>query len=290
MKRYGFLALTAIALGTVGCERSPDQSQTDTGAPTTAQAVPQSGLPTVPSAQGASQPRISTNFSGNFSGTAAGVSAKKAEPSDTLASGLQKGIGSGRSNPFSSVGQPEVKVTYGVNKAASTTLPVIPQVTAVRIPAIASVITPAINPGLQAVPGPVTSPIATSAPAVAAAVPAVPMVAIASPNTTSGNTTASNPITAVAAPIAAPVAAPVAAPMSPTAIAEAIEIKGLVQVGGQVNLIIRDPDASTSRTVRVGDVIGGGKVKVTRINGADSQSPQVVLEQDGVEILRAIGA
>ncbi|NJM57185.1 MAG: hypothetical protein HC857_06745 [Synechococcales cyanobacterium RU_4_20] len=88
----------------------------------------------------------------------------------------------------------------------------------------------------------------------------------------------------------APVATPAVAVLaSPTAVAEAIEIKGLVQVGGQFNLIIRDPDASTSRTVRVGDVIGGGKVRIRRIDAPDSQDPQVVLEQGGVEIRRAIG-
>lgn len=313
MKRYGFLVLSAIALAVVGCDRAPEASQTEANQanvsnaanaaanPSASQTQPglNQALPTVPNGQARVKPRISTNFSG--------TSAKKGEPSDTIANGLEnaddlnKPVVQGRSNPFTGVSQREVKVTYVGNAPAATPLPQIPQVTTVRVPAIAPVVgsgmvsavsdtTPSVSPvSSPSNSGPSNSSLGNSSPNNSAPRVASPAIVSAAP---------SLPVPAIpmAVPPAgrsgfnAPVAAPaVAVPASPTAIAEAIEIKGLVQVGSQFNLIIRDPDASTSRTVRVGDLIGGGKVRVRRIDAPDSQDPQVVLEQGGVEIRRAIG-
>ncbi len=71
--------------------------------------------------------------------------------------------------------------------------------------------------------------------------------------------------------------------------AMAIEISGMIDVAGKTQVIIKLPTESFSRYVEVGERILNGKVLVKRVEGQNSLSPTVVLEEVGVEVARKIG-
>jgi hypothetical protein len=71
--------------------------------------------------------------------------------------------------------------------------------------------------------------------------------------------------------------------------AMAIEISGVIEVNGETQVIIKLPTESFSRYIAVGERIGNGKVLVKRVEGQNSLTPTVVLEEVGVEVLRKIG-
>jgi multidrug efflux pump subunit AcrA (membrane-fusion protein) len=84
-----------------------------------------------------------------------------------------------------------------------------------------------------------------------------------------------------------PVGVP-AAPPSRISLADAIEVTGIVQVKGKWNVIVKEPGSSTSRYVKTGDYLANGQVLVKRIlSGAD---PIVVLQQNGVEVIKSLGS
>jgi hypothetical protein len=93
----------------------------------------------------------------------------------------------------------------------------------------------------------------------------------------------------------APVNTQIAATAKPEKIAEkplqamAIEISGVIEVNGETQVIIKLPTESFSRYIAVGERIGNGKVLVKRVEGHNSLTPTVVLEEVGVEVLRKIG-
>lgn len=83
-------------------------------------------------------------------------------------------------------------------------------------------------------------------------------------------------------------AVPVAPRRSPTELAEAIEISGVLEVGGKTNVIVKVPEEGTSRYVTVGEYMANGRVRVKRVEmGID---PVIVLEQNGKEVTRSIGS
>jgi hypothetical protein len=86
-----------------------------------------------------------------------------------------------------------------------------------------------------------------------------------------------------------PVEVPIAPP-SPTALAEAIEVSGVLQVGNKWSVIVKEPSAHTSRYVSPGDYLENGKVLVKKIVGPTSTEPMVVLQQGGKEIVKSIGS
>jgi hypothetical protein len=71
--------------------------------------------------------------------------------------------------------------------------------------------------------------------------------------------------------------------------AMAIEISGMIDVAGKTQVIIKLPTESFSRYVEVGERILNGKVLVKRVEGQNSLSPTVVLEEVGMEVSRKIG-
>jgi hypothetical protein len=85
-----------------------------------------------------------------------------------------------------------------------------------------------------------------------------------------------------------PVTIPVAPP-SRTSVADAIAVNGVVQVGGKWTVIVKEPSATSSRHVAVGEYLENGKVLVKRIVAAGSADPVVVLQQNGVEIRKSLG-
>jgi hypothetical protein len=72
-------------------------------------------------------------------------------------------------------------------------------------------------------------------------------------------------------------------------LARTIGISGVMQVEGKTQVIVKLPNESFSRYVEVGDRIYDGKIKIKRIEGEDTLSPIVVLEEVGVEVNRRVG-
>lgn len=85
-------------------------------------------------------------------------------------------------------------------------------------------------------------------------------------------------------PLSIPAAPEKVIPPSPTALAESVEVSGVVQVAGKWNVIVKEPSASSSRYVAVGDYVENGRVLVKKIVSPGSTEPVVILQQDGVEI------
>ena len=71
--------------------------------------------------------------------------------------------------------------------------------------------------------------------------------------------------------------------------AMALEISGVIEVEGTTQVIVKLPNESFSRYIEVGDRIANGKVLIKRVEGQESLSPTVVLEEVGVEVARKIG-
>ncbi len=78
-------------------------------------------------------------------------------------------------------------------------------------------------------------------------------------------------------------------PVSPTSLADTIEISGVVKVGSKWSVIVKEPEAQTSRYVHPGSYLANGQVLVKRIVASAGSDPIVVLQQNGVEITRTIG-
>ena len=78
-------------------------------------------------------------------------------------------------------------------------------------------------------------------------------------------------------------------PPVPPTISENVQVTGVVEVGGEVQVIVQLPGSSSGRYVRVGDVIAGGRVLVKRVDGIQSTNPIVILEEDGSEYPRFLG-
>lgn len=83
-----------------------------------------------------------------------------------------------------------------------------------------------------------------------------------------------------------PIASP--APRPDPAIARAVEVTGIVQIGDQAYAIVNAPNEATSRYVQEGQRLAGGQVLVRRID-FNRAEPVVILEQSGVEVVRAVG-
>jgi hypothetical protein len=66
-------------------------------------------------------------------------------------------------------------------------------------------------------------------------------------------------------------------------------VTGVVQIGGTPYAIVTAPNEPSSRYVRAGQRLSNGQVLVRRIEMNTGVEPVVVLEQFGVEVVRAIG-
>lgn len=89
-------------------------------------------------------------------------------------------------------------------------------------------------------------------------------------------------------PVVSPDRSGVTGAISPTALAEAVEIKGIVQLGDYSAVIVKDSEGALSRTVQPGARLAGGQVELRRIETTTAE-PQVVLMQNGIEIVRGVG-
>lgn len=122
-----------------------------------------------------------------------------------------------------------------------------------------------------------------------------------SPRSTPGTTTAAAPLPppipalpsqdfgdlpAIPVNIGPPLPPPDLAPQS---IAQNIGVSGVAQLGDVVQVIVQLPGGLT-RYVGVGDLIANGQVLVKRVEGLGSSDPIVILEEEGVEYPRGLGA
>ena len=83
-------------------------------------------------------------------------------------------------------------------------------------------------------------------------------------------------------------AKPVAPPPPQPELAKAVKVTGVVQVGSTLYAIVNAPNEPSSRYVQAGQSLANGQVRVRRIE-TDGAEPKVVLEQFGIEIVRAVG-
>lgn len=72
-------------------------------------------------------------------------------------------------------------------------------------------------------------------------------------------------------------------------LAKAVEVTGVITVGGVTQAIIKAPNEPTSRHVIVGQRLSNGQVLVKRIEANSGGDPIVIFEENGVEVARAVG-
>ena len=79
-------------------------------------------------------------------------------------------------------------------------------------------------------------------------------------------------------------------PVAPSIdLAKAVQVNGVVELGGKVSAIVKEPEQS-SRSVSAGDYIYKGKVLVKRIEFNGDREAVVILEQNGVEVIKQVGS
>ncbi|USR92888.1 hypothetical protein NEA10_09290 [Phormidium yuhuli AB48] len=71
-------------------------------------------------------------------------------------------------------------------------------------------------------------------------------------------------------------------------LAQGTQVTGVMQVGGDIQIILQTPGSAFSRYVRVGDTVANGEVRVVRVERLQGE-PVVILEQNGVEVARGVG-
>ncbi|MGI0487108.1 hypothetical protein ACN4EK_16830 [Pantanalinema rosaneae CENA516] len=167
-------------------------------------------------------------------------------------------VAAGRTDPFSPVPSRVVQQPLAAKPRVQTT--------ALRAPVPVSPPSNLPTAGLPSIP---------MAPLPAYPPPGMPLPTAALPN--AGMT----PLPPIELPIAPP---------SPTALAEAIEVTGILQVGAKWSVIVKEPGSHTSRYVSPGDYLENGKVLVKKIVAPTSTEPMVVLQQAGKEIMKSIGS
>ena len=106
-------------------------------------------------------------------------------------------------------------------------------------------------------------------------------------------TPAVRPSTSVAIRPLPPFGKPGLTPVAPGSIqptlAQTVGVSGVIQVDGKMQVIVKLPNESFSRYVDVGDRIYDGKITVKRVEGEQTLSPTVILEELGVEVSRRVG-
>jgi hypothetical protein len=70
--------------------------------------------------------------------------------------------------------------------------------------------------------------------------------------------------------------------------AMAVEVSGIIEVNGKTQVIVKLPNESFSRYIEVGERVGGN-ILVKRVEGQNTLSPTVILEEGGVETQRKVG-
>lgn len=79
-------------------------------------------------------------------------------------------------------------------------------------------------------------------------------------------------------------------PPPSTELAQGLEVTGVVTVGNETQIIIKAPDESTSRYIKVGQRVANGKVLIKRVELRPGSEPIVIVEQNGIEVAKSVGA
>lgn len=87
-----------------------------------------------------------------------------------------------------------------------------------------------------------------------------------------------------------PTSLPALPPVSQTSLADAVEITGVMQVGGKVTAIVQSPNEATARYVQAGDYLANGSVLLKRIILSKNGEPTIVLQQNGIEVTKSLGS
>ncbi|NJS12886.1 MAG: hypothetical protein HC789_22215 [Microcoleus sp. CSU_2_2] len=82
---------------------------------------------------------------------------------------------------------------------------------------------------------------------------------------------------------------PVVPPPPSTDLATGTEVSGVVKVGTETQVIVKVPNEPTSRYVKVGQRLSNGQVLVKRVDIKPGADPVVILEENGVEVAKAVG-
>lgn len=85
-----------------------------------------------------------------------------------------------------------------------------------------------------------------------------------------------------------PMMSPPIPPVSPTHLVDRIALTGVIQTGSNLSAIVQDSDGS-SRYVQVGETLANGEVTVKRIHLNSAGDPSIVLQQNGVELIKTVG-
>lgn len=78
-------------------------------------------------------------------------------------------------------------------------------------------------------------------------------------------------------------------PQPQATLARSVAVSGVVQVGNIVYAIVDAPNEPSSRYVRAGQSLSNGQILVKRIEMNSGLEPIVILEQNGIEVGRAVG-
>ncbi|MFM7448922.1 MAG: hypothetical protein ACKO24_10025 [Leptolyngbyaceae cyanobacterium] len=70
--------------------------------------------------------------------------------------------------------------------------------------------------------------------------------------------------------------------------AEAIDITGAMQIGNRWSVIVKEPEAPSSRHAQVGDYLANGRVLIKRVVAGPGAGVIVVLQQDGRDISKPL--
>lgn len=167
----------------------------------------------------------------------------------TNAKARTNSIVAGRRDPFAAIPNSTVPIVVSASRQLPKVSP-LPTGTAIAAPKLPQITLPPIG----------------------AAPPALPLPVLPS-------SSALPPVGVTSIPIAPP---------SPTSLAESIQVNGVVQVAGKWSVIVKEPTASSSRYVAVGEYLENGKVLVKKIVSPGSTDPVVVLQQNGVEIRKSL--
>ncbi len=269
MKRVVFSgALTLALTGLMGCESK--QAQT----PTTPESAAENALKN-PTPQDFSKPIITSNLPKTPTLPLATVPVKGLTQSTRADDRTNQAVPSGR-DPFAAV-LPEGATLTGLTQFSP------PQTGKSLTPVLkkAKPAAPKAKAAPQAKPK-VAQPIALR-PGASIPLSAIPPIQI------SNNLP---PLPAIpGAPIGQPMNSPkFAAPVSPTALADEVEVTGVIQTGGRVMAIVKAPEESTARYVNTGDTLSSGRVIVREIRVGQAGQPTVVLEQNGQRVTKSIGA
>ncbi len=78
-------------------------------------------------------------------------------------------------------------------------------------------------------------------------------------------------------------------PLPSAALANAVEVSGVVVVGKVTQVIVKAPNEASSRHVQTGQRLANGQILVKRVELNDGVEPVVILEENGIEVAKTIG-